>query len=87
MFNVLLQVPNPGHGSPPPGVAEKLTVLLGWAMNVALTVCVLGFIITGASIAISHKSGGGGDAGPRVGMVMLGCVILGSATALVKALT
>jgi hypothetical protein len=68
---LLWDVPDPGHGSSIPGV----------------TVCVLGFIVTGATIAIQHRSGGGGDAGPRVGMVMVGCVVLGSATALVKALT
>jgi hypothetical protein len=84
---LLWDVPDPGSGTPPPGVGEKLTLLLKWAMNVSLTVCVLGFIVTGATIAIQHRSGGGGDAGPRVGMVMVGCVVLGSATALVKALT
>jgi hypothetical protein len=84
---LLLDVPDPGHGSSIPGVTEKLTLLLKWAMSGALTLCVLGFIITGATIAVQHRSGGGGDAGPRVAMVMIGCVVLGSATLLVKALT
>jgi hypothetical protein len=49
--------------------------------------CVLGFIICAATVAISHRSGGGGDVGGRVGSVMVACILIGSASALVTALT
>jgi hypothetical protein len=86
LMRLLLDVPNPGHGSPPPGF-DKFVTILKWLTAVSLGFCVLGFIVCAASIAVSHRSGGGGDAGGRVGSVMLACILIGSASAIVTALT
>lgn len=83
---LVAQVPNPGHGTPPPGF-DKFVTVLRWVTAISLGCCVLGFIICAATVAISHRSGGGGDVGGRVGSVMVACILIGSASALVTALT
>jgi type IV secretory pathway VirB2 component (pilin) len=84
-FDVLAQVPNPGSGSKPPG-SEGITKILGWAAWVAFALCVMGVIAAGAMMAISSRRGEGGEHVSRLGYVFGGCIIIGSASALVGAL-
>jgi hypothetical protein len=53
---------------------------------IALGVCVLGVIIAGASMAISHRRGEGGEQASRLGWVLAGSIVIGSASGLVAAL-
>lgn len=86
-LQVLAQVPNPGRGTPPPGF-DKFLVILKWAAAVSLGMCVLGFLACAATIAVQHRTGAGmGDHGSRVGAVMAACILVGSASAIVTALT
>lgn len=84
-LNLLAQAPDPGNGKPPPGSGKVLTILQ-WSAWIALGLCVVGVIIAGASMAVQHRHGGAGDHASRIGWVMAGCVVVGSASALVGAL-
>lgn len=77
-------VPDPGQGEAPPG-SEGLLRILRWAAFVALVACVLGVIVCGALMALQHQRGGGGEHANRLGMVMAGAIIIGSASALITA--
>lgn len=83
--DVLAQVPNPGRGAPPPG-SQGIVKILGWAAWVAFSLCVMGVIAAGAMMAISSRRGEGGEHVSRLGYVFGGCIIIGSASALVGAL-
>lgn len=85
MLNVLAQAPNPGNGEPPPG-SDKFLTILQWGAWIGLGICVIGVIIAGASMAVQHRHGGGGEHATRLGWVMAGCVVVGSSSALVGAL-
>src|SRR4051794_17982699 len=76
---------DPGRGAAPPG-AEKLTTLLQWAAYVGYAVAVLGVIIAAATMAIQHRHGTAGDNGARLGWVLAGALLIGSASALVGAM-
>jgi type IV secretory pathway VirB2 component (pilin) len=84
-LNLLAQVPDPGAGKKPPG-ADKFLTILQWCAWVAFGVCVLGVIVAGASMAVQHRHGSGGEHAARLGWVAAGCVVVGSASALVGAL-
>jgi hypothetical protein len=86
-LTIIGEVYNPGQGTPPPG-AEKFHLLLRYAASISLGMCVLGFLVTAGTIAVQHRTGAGiGDHGSRVGAVMVACILIGSASALVTALT
>jgi TrbC/VIRB2 pilin len=81
-LNLFAQNPPTVKSGPPPG-NEKIMTILGWASWIAVGVCVLGVIIAGASMAVQHRNGGGGESASRLGWVAAGCVIVGSASAIV----
>ncbi len=83
--DILAQVPNPGRGSQPPG-SNGFVTILKWAAWVAFGVCVLGVIIAGASMAVSSRRGEGGEHMSKLGWVLGGAIIIGSASALVGAI-
>lgn len=84
-LDIIAQVPNPGRGSAPPG-SDDIATILGWAAWIGVLVCVLGVIIAGATMAIQHRRGEGGESVARLGWVLGGCIVIGSASALVGAL-
>ena len=66
----------------------KSGTLLGWAAWIAFACCVVGVIICGAKLAISHHRGGGGsEHGGAVLGTLAGCVLVGSASGIVGALS
>jgi hypothetical protein len=78
--------PAVGNGTPPG--AQQFSTILGWAAYIASGVCVLGIIITGGMLAISHRGGGGGgEHASKLGWIFAGCVLIGSATFIVGALS
>jgi hypothetical protein len=84
-LNVFAQIPNPGQGQKPPG-GDQFVKLLAWGAWLAFGLCVLGVIVAGATMAIQHRQGQGGEHAARLGWVAAGCVVVGSASALVGAL-
>ena len=84
-LDIIAQVPNPGQGTKPPG-SDGITKILSWAAWVAVVVCVLGVIIAGATMAVQHRRGEGGESMARLGWVLGAAIVIGSASALVGAL-
>lgn len=82
---VLAGVVNPGQGVAPPG-SDKVTAVISWAAWIATAACVAGFLFAGASMVFSNGGHSAGQHGTRLGWVMGGCVVVGSASALVGAL-
>lgn len=78
--------PDPGGGQAPPG-SEGFLTILRWAAWIASGICVLGVIGAGAAMAMAHRGhGGGGEQAARLGWVLAGCIVIGSAAGLVGAL-
>ncbi|MGH2949967.1 MAG: hypothetical protein ACRDPC_27515 [Solirubrobacteraceae bacterium] len=85
-LTVFAQIPDPGQGKKPPG-SDKFLTILQWGAWIAFGICVLGVIVAGAQMALSHRHGSqGGEHAARLGWVAAGCVVVGSASALVGAL-
>jgi hypothetical protein len=84
-LTVLAAVPNPGQGAAPPG-SEGILTILKWAAWIALVVCVLGVIVAGAMMSVQARRGEGGEHASRLGWVLAGCILIGSASGLVGAL-
>ena len=78
-------IPDPGSGTAPPG-SEGLLAILSWAAWIAFGICVLGVIIAGGAMAIGNRRGEGGEHATRLGWVLAGSIVIGSASALVGAL-
>ena len=78
-------MPDPGAGTAPPG-SEGFLTILQWAAWIAFGICVLGVIIAGGAMAIGRSRGEGGEHAQRLGMVLAGCIVIGSASGLVSAL-
>lgn len=83
--DVLAAVPDPGAGQAPPG-SEGFTTILGWAAWIAFGVCVLGVIVAGGAMALGNRRGEGGEHASRLGWVLAGCIVIGSASGFVGAL-
>lgn len=79
---VLAGVFDPGSGEAPPG-SEGFQTILRWAAWIALGVCVLGIITTGAMMALAARRGEGQEHGSRLMWVLAGCIVIGSASGLV----
>ena len=82
--SIIAAVPDPGRGSQPPG-SDGLVTIIKWAAWIGLAVCVLGVIIAGASMAVASRRGDGGEHMSKLGWVLGGCIIIGSASGLVGA--
>lgn len=82
--SIIAAVPDPGRGSQPPGSGGLVTIIK-WAAWIGLAVCVLGVIIAGASMAVASRRGDGGEHMSKLGWVLGGCIIIGSASGLVGA--
>lgn len=80
-----LEVPNPGAGTAPPGSGGFISIM-GWAKWIALGLCVIGLIIAGAIMAVSHRRGEGGEHGARIGYALAGVAVIAGAFSLVTAL-
>lgn len=76
-----LQIPNPDPIQPP-GTQGFLSIM-GWAKWVALAVTILGLIAAGAMMSFNSRRGEGGEHVGRVGMALVGVIIIAAATSLV----
>lgn len=85
LIDLVAAVPNPGQGQRPPGAGD-VEKIISWVAWIALGACVMGVIVAGASMGFAHHRGGGGEHAARLGWVLAGCVVVGSASGLVGAL-
>jgi len=79
--DLLAQVPNPPPVQPPG--TGGLTALLGWGKWLALAVCILGLFAAGALMAIQSRRGEGGEHVGKIGMALVGVIVISAAAALV----
>lgn len=70
----------------PPDVKTKVQTLVDWVTAIAISLCILGVIIAGAMMAIGQRRGEGGEHAARLGWVLAGCIVIGTASAFVNAL-
>lgn len=70
----------------PDGVENKVNTVVDWVTAIAISVCILGVIIAGAMMAIGQRRGEGGEHAARLGWVLAGCIVIGTASAVVNAL-
>jgi hypothetical protein len=70
----------------PGDVQDKVDKVVGWVSTIALSLCILGVIIAGAMMAIGQRRGEGGEHAARLGWVLAGCIVIGTASAFVTAL-
>jgi hypothetical protein len=78
-----VQAPVPGTDKPP--FEKGIIKLLGWVLWIATAACVGGVLVTGAKMAMAWRGGGDSNVA-QLGWVLLGCVLLGTATSIVNAL-
>jgi len=83
-YKILAQVPDPSQGTPPPGAAEFQTAL-HWVFWGVTLLCVAGVLICAGKMAVQHRHGEAGQHMGSLGMVVVACVLAGSASALVGA--
>ena len=85
-LTLLAAVFDPGSGTAPPG-SEGVQTLVSWVAWIVLTLCIVGVLAVGGAMALA--SNGRGEGGPqmaaKLGWVLAGCIIIGSASALVQA--
>lgn len=67
-----------------PGV-NNLQTIIGYAAWIATGVCIIGLIVAGARMAISHRRGDSEHMG-AIGGVVAACIVIGSAASLVGSL-
>lgn len=75
-------VPSPVSTAPPG--SEKMTMVLGWALWVVIALAVLGVFIVAGKMILSHRRGEGGEHASGLAFVLMGCVLIGSASGIVK---
>jgi TrbC/VIRB2 pilin len=70
----------------PEGVQSKVNTVVSWVTTISISICILGVIIAGAMMAIGQRRGEGGEHAARLGWVLAGCIVIGTASGFVKAL-
>lgn len=75
-------IPQPGPPTAPPG-SEKFLEILSWAKWVALGIAILGLIILGAKMTMSHQRGSGEGHLGTFGWVVAGLVLISAAVSIV----
>jgi hypothetical protein len=78
-------IPNPVSKTPPGGLDKKILDLLGYLLWGATAACVVGVIFVGARMALAHRGGNDANVG-QLGWVLLGCILVGTASGIVNAL-
>lgn len=66
-----------------PEWASGFSTLLSWVAWFALGICVIGVIVSGGAMALASRRGEGGEHATRLGWVLAGCIVIGSASAIV----
>ncbi|TCB96894.1 hypothetical protein E0H26_14340 [Micromonospora zingiberis] len=78
-------VPQPSiNGSLPSGLSTKVQQVLGLVAWAGTAAGVVGVLITGAVMAISHKRGESSEHMSRLGMVLGGCILVAMAGPIVS---
>jgi hypothetical protein len=73
------EIPNPTEREAPDEVADAVGTVLGFLAWAGTAAGVVGVLVTGAMMAISHKRGESSEHVSRLGMVLGGCVLVATA--------
>lgn len=76
-------VPDPGMGSAPPELAERINTILSLLAWLAVAAAVAGVLITAISMVLAYRRGDLSDQVGRFGLVLAACVLIGGASGLV----
>lgn len=74
---------DPGMGSAPPEIAERVNAILSLVAYLAVAACIAGIFFTAISMVLAYRRGDLGDQMARFGLVLAACVLIGGASGLV----
>ncbi|NLU77210.1 hypothetical protein HCA58_02140 [Micromonospora sp. HNM0581] len=78
--NLAVAVPQPDTGGGlPEGLAERVSQVLGLVSWTGTAAGVVGILLTGSVMTISHKRGESSEHVSRLGMVLGGCILVAMA--------
>ncbi|MDQ6740766.1 MAG: hypothetical protein M3021_10510 [Actinomycetota bacterium] len=80
----LADTPTPGNATLPGNTETQLNTVLGWIKYLGLAACVAGLFLVAGKMAISHRTGGGGEHMSGLGYVAGALVIIGGASSIVS---
>lgn len=83
MKSLMLINPTP---TAPPGVEAMVEKVIGWLMWAGWAAVIVGFIVAGIMLVISNDRGMGNENVKKVGLVIVGAIIIASALTLANAL-
>ena len=70
----------------PPGVEDMVSMVIGWLMWAGWAAVIVGFIVAGIMLVISNDRGMGNENVKKVGLVIVGAILIASALTLANAL-
>lgn len=76
----MIDQPNPAI---PPGF-ENFTTILGWICWAAIIVCFIGFVVSGAKLAVAYRNNEMEGAKGLI-LALIGCVVVGGAAGIINA--
>ena len=82
---LLADVPDIGGGTAPPG-SDKLLTLARWILWIVSGLSVVGLLLVAGRMVVAHNHGEWGQHGQRLGAVMFGIILIGSASGIAGAL-
>lgn len=80
----LADTPQPGNATLPGNTETQLNTVLGWIKYLGLAACVAGLFLVAGKMAISHRTGGGGEHMAGIGYVAGALVLIGGASSIVS---
>ncbi|XBH21700.1 hypothetical protein V5R04_00270 [Jonesiaceae bacterium BS-20] len=83
MKKLMLINPTP---TAPPGVSDMVEKVIGWLMWAGWAAVIVGFIVAGIMLVIANDRGMGNENVKKVGLVIMGAIIIASALTLANAL-
>lgn len=83
MKNLLLINPTP---TAPPGVEAMVEKVIGWLMWAGWAAVIVGFIIAGIMLVIANDRGQGNENVKKIGLVIIGAIVISCALTLANAL-
>lgn len=83
LHHALADVPNPGPATLPGNTENQLNTVLGWVKYLGLAAAVAGLFLVAGKMAISHRTGGGGEHMAGLGYVAGALVLIGGASSIV----
>lgn len=76
-------LPNPSP-TPPPGISEDISTILGWVMWFCIALCIACLMGAGVSLAWAQRNGEGMDLGRRAAMPLVGVSVIAASVAVIS---